>query len=52
MKVTHAGFDIEQGEWCLWAVDDSGQEWSIPTDEATCVRLVAETEVEAFPTEA
>lgn len=49
MKVTHAGFDTTQNEWCLWAIDDSGQEWSLPIDQATCERLVAETEVQDFP---
>lgn len=51
MKITHAGYDTAEKAWGLWAVDDSGQDWFIPTDEATCIRLVTETEVQDYPTD-
>jgi len=53
MRITHAGYDQTQAEWGLWAVDKTGQEWFIPTDESTCRRLVDEqrdTDVQDFPT--
>lgn len=45
LQITHAGYDLDQRAWGLWAEGGDGQHWFIPTDEATCRTLVAEGQV-------
>lgn len=42
LKITHAGYDLDNQAWGLWAEGADGQHWFIPIDEATCRTLVQE----------
>lgn len=37
--VTHAGWDETEKAWVLWAESSEGEQWLIPTEEATCRAL-------------